>query len=132
MRALLLHQKADGLFDGDLGATLAATAALVGLGHTAREGLFRAELRRTAATLRKNLPGLSGPARDFALLALALLTMPHGEDAPEGLAPQIAAALSGISLVDLPAARAKIASALAALPGFPNASLAVEIKRVFL
>ena len=73
LRALLLRQKADGLFDADLGATLAAVAVLVGRGQTPREGLFRAELRRTAATLRKLLgEGLSGDALLQAALALAL------------------------------------------------------------
>jgi hypothetical protein len=36
LRALLLNQKADGLFSGDIASTLAAVAALVGRGHTAR------------------------------------------------------------------------------------------------
>lgn len=133
LRALMLHQKADGLFDGDLAVTLVAVSALVGLGHTAREGLFRAELRRTASTLKGKLATLSGQDREFALLTLALLTMPHGDDAPEGLSPVLAGALLGISLSDLAEARSKIAVALRALPsGFAKATLANEIHRTFL
>ncbi|MDC3953017.1 VIT domain-containing protein [Polyangium jinanense] len=136
LRALLLHQKADGLFDADLGATLAAVAALVGRGHTAREGLFRAELRRTTVTLRGKLAGLSSEDKHLALLALlalALLTMPHGDPAPEGLPAPIAAALAGISLADRPSAAGKIGVALGHLPsGWAEKPLAAEIKRVFL
>jgi hypothetical protein len=133
LRALMLHQKADGLFDGDFAVTLVAVSALVGLGHTTREGLFRAELRRTASTLKGKLAGLSGQDREFALLTLALLTMPHGDDAPDGLSPVLANALLGISLSDLAEARTKIAVALRALPsGFAKATLANEIHRTFL
>jgi len=132
LRALLLHQKADGLFASDAGVTLVAIAALVGRGHTAREGLFRAELRRTTTTLKSKASSFSGHDKLFALLALALLTMPHGDDAPEGLPEAMARALEGISLADLPSAQAKISAAFAALPGAPGAPLAAQIKRVFL
>ncbi|MDI3281737.1 FHA domain-containing protein [Polyangium sp. 15x6] len=133
LRALLLHQKADGLFDADLGATLAAVAALVRRGHTAREGLFRAELRRTTVTLRGKLAGLSSEDKLLALLALALLTMPHGDPAPGGLPAPIAAALAGISLADRPSATGKIGVALGHLPsGWAEKPLAAEVKRVFL
>ncbi|MDI1479469.1 VIT domain-containing protein [Polyangium sp. y55x31] len=133
LRALLLHQKADGLFDGDLGATLAAVAALVGRGHTAREGLFRAELRRTTVTLRGKLAALSAEDKPLALFALALLTMPHGDPAPEGLPAPIAAALAGISLADRKGAAGKIHAALGHLPSdWASRPLAAEVKRVFL
>ncbi|TKC98504.1 VIT domain-containing protein [Polyangium fumosum] len=133
LRALLLHQKADGLFDADLGATLAAVAALVARGHTAREGLFRAELRRTTVTLRGKLGGMSAEDKHLALLALALLTMPHGDPAPEGLPAPIAASLTGLSLTDRPGAAAKIGAALGHLPsGWADKPLAAEVKRVFL
>ncbi|MDI1442933.1 VIT domain-containing protein [Polyangium sp. 6x1] len=133
LRALLLHQKADGLFDGDLGATLAAVAALVGRGHTAREGLFRAELRRTTVTLRAKLGAMSADDKRLALLVLALLTMPHGDSAPDGLPAPIAAALAGLSLADRPGAAGKIALALGHLPSdWAQKPLAAEVKRVFL
>jgi Ca-activated chloride channel family protein len=133
LRALLLHQKADGLFEGDLGVTLAAVAALVGQGHTAREGLFRAELRRTLVTLRGRLSGLSGDAQVLAALAIALLTMPHGDPAPDGLPSALAAALGGISLSDLPAARQAIKAALAKAPAGWNAGpVAGAIAKAFL
>lgn len=133
LRALLLNQKADGLFGSDLAATLAAVAALVGRGHTSREGLFRAELRRTLMTLRSKIAGLSGNDQLLAHLTLALLLMPHGDPAPEGLAAEIAATLEGLSLADLPAARSKIRAALGLAPaGWDHDLLAAAIKRSFL
>jgi Ca-activated chloride channel family protein len=133
LRALFLHQNADGLFGGDLAATLAAVAALVGRGHTSREGLFRAELRRTLLTLRGRAGGLSGNDRLLALLAVALLTMAHGDPAPEGLPAQIADDLADLSLQDLQGARAKIRAALAAAPaGWSSSALASEVQKVFL
>ncbi|MBK9262612.1 MAG: FHA domain-containing protein [Polyangiaceae bacterium] len=133
LRALLLHQKADGLFGGDIASTLAAVAALVGHGHTAREGLFRAELRRTTMTLRSKLPSLSGNEQLLARLALALLVMPHGDPAPEGLPAEMAAKLEGLSLSDLPEARAKVRSVLAIAPsGWDGSPLAMSIKQAFL
>ena len=133
LRALLLHQKADGLFDGDLAATLAAVAALVSRGHTAREGLFRAELRRTTVTLRGKSAGLSEKDKRLAVFALALLTMPHGDAAPGDLPPAIAAALAGISLGDQKGAADKVALALGHLPAdWAVHPLAAEVKRVFL
>lgn len=133
LRALMLHQKADGLFAGDIASTLAAVAALVSRGHTAREGLFRAELRRTTMTLRSKVSSLSGNEHVFALLALALLVMPHGDPAPEGLSGDIAAQLEGISLVDVADVRAKVRAALALLPaGWNASSLAGGIQRSLL
>lgn len=133
LRALLLNQKADGFFSTDLASTLAAVAALVGRGHTAREGLFRAELRRTMMTLRSKSPSLSGNEQAWALLALALLVMPHGDPAPDGLGAEIVALLEGISLADLAETRAKIRAALALVPaGWDSSVLAQGIKRAFL
>lgn len=133
LRALMLNQKADGLFAGDIAGTLAAVAALVGRGHTSREGLFRAELRRTLMTLRSKIASLSGNDQIMARMTLALLLMPHGDPAPEGLAPEIASQLEGLSLADLPAARLKVRAALALAPaGWDSGLLAEGIKRSFL
>ena len=115
LRALLLEQGADGLFAGDWAVTLAAVAALVSRGHTAREGQFRAELRRTLQVVRQQLPGLSGGDRHAAALTLALLTVPHGEAAPAELVATAASAVADASLHDLAALRAKTVAALAAL-----------------
>lgn len=115
LRALLLEQGADGLFAGDWAVTLAAVAALVSRGHTAREGQFRAELRRTLQVVRQQLPGLSGAQRQAAALTLALLTVPHGEAAPAELVTSAASAVADASLHDLAALRAKTVAALAAL-----------------
>lgn len=115
LRALLLEQGADGLFAGDWAVTLAAVAALVSRGHTAREGQFRAELRRTLQVARQQLPGLSGAQRQAAALTLALLTVPHGEAAPAELVATAASAVADASLHDLAALRAKTVAALAAL-----------------
>src|SRR5262249_10184534 len=97
LRALLLEQHADGLFggEGELGATLAAVAALVSRGHTARAGSFRAELRRTVQALKSRLPSLSAEDLVLCALALAILQMPHGEPAPSELPPELAACLTG-------------------------------------
>jgi hypothetical protein len=133
LRALLLHQKADGLFAGDIASTLAAVAALVGRGHTAREGMFRAELRRTTMALRGKIPGLSGNEQVMALLALALLVMPHGDPAPDGLASNVATLLEGISLTDLSETRTKVRAAMAMAPaGWDVSPLAQGLKRTFL
>jgi hypothetical protein len=133
LRALLLQQKADGLFGGDIASTLAAVAALVGRGHTAREGLFRAELRRTMMTLRSKIPSLSGNEQAMALLALAMLVMPHGDPAPDGLAPDLATKLEGLSLADVTETLARVRAAMAiAPPGWDVSPLAQGIKRAFL
>ncbi len=133
LRALMLNQKADGLFAGEIASTLAAVAALVSRGHTAREGLFRAELRRTMMTLRSKASGLSGNDKTMALLAWAMLVMPHGDPAPDDLPSDLAGALEGVSLTDLSATRAKIRTALALLPaGWDSPLLAGGIKRSFL
>src|SRR5208282_5590493 len=71
LRALLLSQGAGGLFAGDVGATLAAVAALVTRGHTHREGGFRAELRRTLGALKAKLAA-GGDAGVHAALAAAI------------------------------------------------------------
>ena len=89
LRALLLQQGADGLFDGDVGTTLIAVAALVGRGHTARSGSFRAELRRTVQALKSRLGSLTGTDQALVALALAMLRIGSGEAQPTELpAPQ--------------------------------------------
>lgn len=133
LRALMLNQKADGLFTSDIASTLAAVAALVGRGHTAREGLFRAELRRTMMTLRGKVSGLSGNDKTMALLAWAMLVMPHGDPAPDDLPSYLATALEGISLTDLSSAQSRIRSALTLLPsGWDAPPLAGGIRRSLL
>jgi hypothetical protein len=127
LRALLLRQKADGLF-GDLAATLAAIAALTSRGHTAREGLFRGELRRALATLRARLATETGDARLYAALGIALLTL----QAPPELPPEIAAHLASATVADVPALRRAVRSSLAAVPdGWRGSSVGAEIARVF-
>jgi Ca-activated chloride channel family protein len=79
LRSLLLRQGADGLFDGDLAVTLVVLAALVVRGHNAREGLFRAELKRTLTTLRKRLASLRGTELTLAEGCLELLGLPVGD-----------------------------------------------------
>ncbi|WP_410959810.1 hypothetical protein, partial [Salmonella sp. SAL4356] len=76
----------------------------------------RAELRRTTIALRGKLANTSGEEKLLVLLALALLTMPHGDDAPEGLPAEMAQKLSGLSLGDVAGARAKVGAALGLLP----------------
>ncbi len=133
LRALLLRQGADGLFAGDLGATLAAVAALVTRGHTHREGLFRAELRRTVATLRQRVGALGGDDQVVAALALALLTLPGGEAAPGELPAALGALLVGLGVADLPAARGQVRAALAGAPsGWAGSGQGREIARVFV
>jgi hypothetical protein len=127
LRALLLRQGADGLF-GDLAATLAAVAALATRGHTAREGLFRVELRRTLATLRARLATASGDDRVYAALAVALLAAQPPSELPEA----IAAHLAGASPADLDALRTAVRDALAVAPqGWRSAPLAAEVVTVF-
>jgi hypothetical protein len=129
----MLSQGVDGLFGADLGTTLAAVAALVARGYTHREGLFRAELRRTVGTLKSRLPSLSGDTRTFAALALALLAVAAGEAAPQELPPAIASTLASLSTADLLAARAVVRAALAAAPaGWRSPGLANEIAVAFL
>lgn len=84
-------------------------------------------------TLRSKIPSLSGNEQMMARLALALLIMPHGDPAPDDLAPELAAKLDGISLADLPDARAKIRAAMAIAPaGWDAPMLADGVKRAFL
>ncbi len=116
LRALILQQGANGLFSGDLGVTLAAIAALVANGHTHREGLFRAELRRTVQTLRARLGTASGDERVLAAIGLAMLTIPAGDPAPAELPDELAKALAGLSLANLAATKVAITAALALAP----------------
>src|SRR5262249_13133368 len=119
------------LFAGDVGATLAAVAALVTRGHTHREGLFRGELRRTATALKGKLT-TSGDAQVIAALALALLVIPAGEAPPAELPAPLAAALAGPPPPALPAARAAVRAALLAAPASWRAHpLAADVARAF-
>jgi len=130
LRRLLLNQRADGLFGppGELGATVAAVAALVSRGHSARAGSFRAELRRTVQALRALLPSVTGDDRALCALALALLQMPHGEAAPAELPAELAQCLNGCSSADLPALQAAVRTALKKAPAaLKSSSLAVSI-----
>ncbi|MCC6527355.1 MAG: VWA domain-containing protein [Polyangiaceae bacterium] len=116
LRALVLHQRADGSFDGSVAATLLAVLGLVARGHTAREGLFRPELRRTLGWLRARAASALGDELAWLSLGVAALTMPHGEPAPAGLPAAAAAALEGAALGEGSALRAKLGAALAAVP----------------
>ncbi|MBI4955407.1 MAG: hypothetical protein HY908_25515, partial [Myxococcales bacterium] len=116
LRALVLHQRADGSFGGSVAATSLAVLALVSHGHTAREGLFRPELRRTLGWLRTRIATALGDELAWLSLAVAALTMPHGEPAPAGLPAPAAAALEGAALGDGSVLRAKLGAALAAVP----------------
>lgn len=132
LRALLLQQGTDGLFGGELGATLLAIAALVGRGHTARSGSFKAELRRTSQALKARLAALAGTDQVLASLALALLWVPEGEAAPGELPAELAAALGGASLRDPPALAATIRTALGKAPAWTRSPLARAIEGAFL
>lgn len=135
LRALLLSQRADGLFGaaGDLGATVAAIAALVSSGHTARTGSFRAELRRTVQALRGLLPNLSGDDKALCAIGLALLLMPNGEAAPAELPGELAQILEGKSTSDGGGLAAAVRSVAAKAPaGIKASALGAEIFRAFL
>jgi Ca-activated chloride channel family protein len=112
LRALFLRQDAAGLFDGEIGVTLAAVAALASRGHTAREGLFRAELRRTLRALRALLAQGSADDRVRAALGVALVTLGHVPELPAAIAVHI----EGASTADLPGLRAAVRAALTAAP----------------
>lgn len=116
LRALLLEQRADGLFGGDMAATVLAIAALVSRGHTARAGSFRAELRRTSQTLASRLATVTGDERAQCALALALLRVAHGEAAPPELGAELAKILDGQSLTELPQLAAAIRHLLGKTP----------------
>ena len=132
LRALLLEQTADGLFEGGIGVTLAAVAALVSRGHTAREGLFRAELRRTLAALQAGEWPSASTERTWAELAIAMLTMPHGAEPPVGLSQELSEALAGAAILNLLDLRARIRRALLSAPaGWDSTSLGSELRAVF-
>lgn len=127
LRALFLAQGADGLF-GDLPGTLAAVAALVSRGHTPREGDFRAELKRTAATLRARLPGLVGDEAVWAAVALALLTAPHG-GALSGLSADLERLARAVALGDANALRRSVIELVEAAPAGWDASAEASAAR---
>ena len=132
LRALLLQQGADGLFAGDLGATLAAVAALVSRGHTARSGSFRAELRRTVQALQARLVKAQGTEQVLCALALAVLRVPGGDAAPPELPSELSASLTGASLTDLPGLAKAVRTALAKAPDWKQSPLARAIASTFL
>jgi len=131
LRGLLLDQRADGLF-GDVANTLAAVAALVSRGHTPREGGYRAELKRTLATLRARLPSLSGDEAVWARVAVALLTAPHGAE-PEGLAPALDVAARALATNEPNTLRARVIALLDLAPaGWDAAPRAAATRRALL
>ena len=132
LRALLLQQGADGLFGGNLGATLAAVAALVSRGHTARSGGFRAELRRTVQALQARLAKAQGSEQILCALALAILRVPGGDAAPAELPAELSTSIAGTSLTDLPGLATAVRAALAKSPDWKQSPLARAIARAFL
>jgi len=132
LRALLLGQQADGMF-GSVGDTLAAVAALVAHGHTHREGDYRAELKRTLATLRAKVASLAGHEAVWARLAVALLTVPHGIE-PEGLDAGLAASVRAVVLTDAGSRRsAAVRATLGLVPsGWDASARAAETRRRLL
>lgn len=132
LRALLLQQGAEGLFDGDVGTTLVAVAALVGRGHTARSGSFRAELRRTVQALKSRIGALTGAERSLVALGLAMLRIGSGEELPSELPVELGAILGGASLSDVPALRSALRSALDKAPAWKRSSIAQAIEDAFL
>lgn len=133
LRALLLEQRADGLFGGEMAATVLAIAALVSRGHTARAGSFRAELRRTSQTLAARLATAAGDEKAQCALALALLRVAHGEAAPPELDAELAPLLSGQSLTELPGFAAAIRNLLGKTPAtWWQTPLARAIRSAFL
>ncbi len=132
LRALLLEQRADGLFGGELAATVLALAALVSRGHSARAGSFRAELRRTGQTLQARIHTAQEDDKLLCALGLALLRMPHKEPAPAELPQAYAAVLQGHSFDDLPALSAAVQKCIAQAPtGWWQTSLAQRIQQGF-
>ncbi|MFO0631190.1 MAG: VWA domain-containing protein, partial [Polyangiales bacterium] len=130
LRALMLSQRADGLF-GDVALTLASVAALVSRGHTHREGDFRAELKRTLATLRGRAAGAQGEEALWLHVAIALLTVPHGAT-PEGLDPSLDALARGLALGDPNALRQKVIALMGAVRGGWDGGPAAAVRARFL
>ncbi len=130
LRALMLSQRADGMF-GDVASTLASVAALVSRGHTHREGDFRAELKRTLATLRGRVAGAQGDEAVWVRLAIALLTTPHGAE-PEGLDATLDALARGLTLGDANALRQRVIALLNAAPAGWDVGPAGAVRARFL
>ena len=128
--ALMLSQRADGMF-GDVASTLASVAALVSRGHTHREGDFRAELKRTLATLRGRVAGVQGDEVVWIRLAIALLAVPHGAE-PEGLDATLDALARGLALGDANALRQRVIALLDAAPAGWDVGPAGAVRARFL
>lgn len=92
LRSLVGRQGADGLW-ADLGATLMAVLALVSRGHTASQGSFRAELRKTAAALSNLVAGGALTGTDGVLASEALRVLSDAE-VGEPIDPEAAQALA--------------------------------------
>lgn len=132
LRAIMLLQDVDGRFEGSVEVTFVAIASAVIHGHTAREGAFRSELRRTVGWLRANLATLTEPEKTLAALALSLLTVPHGEPAQPSLAADLAARIGTLSLSDLAAVRATVVALVDHVLIGARAARVDEIRKVFL
>jgi hypothetical protein len=133
LRRLLLEQGADGIFGGELAATVLSLAVLCSRGHTARAGSFRAELRRTSQALKSRLSASSGDDRLLCAVGLGLLLMPHGEAAPTELPADLAALLSGKSPSDPPALRSAVEQLIGKLrPELWQSALCKAIRDAFL
>lgn len=130
LRALFLEQRASGLFADDVATTLAAAAACVSLGHTARRGQFRAELRRASQVLREKVAETTGDTQILAALALALLTMPDGTAAPQELPAALAQLVGAINL-DEAGIAAHVKAVLAASSTSWQQDLALHIAKSF-
>lgn len=132
LRALLLEQRADGLFASDLATTVLCVAILVSRGHSARTGNFRAELRRTNTALQTRLSTATGDDKLLCALGLAFLRMPHGEPGPAELPAEFASLLKGQSLNDLHLLAAAVQKVIAkAPPTFWRAPLCQDLIATF-
>jgi hypothetical protein len=116
---------------GDVASTLASVAALVSRGHTHREGDFRAELKRTLATLRGRVAGAQGDEAVWIRLAIALLAVPHGA-APEGLDATLDALARGLAFGDPNALRQRVIALLNAAPAGWDVGPAGVVRARFL
>lgn len=132
LRHLVLLQGASGLW-ADCGATLMAVLALVGRGHTARQGDFRGELRKTEIALAKLMAQNGLPADQMLLVcaALAILRRADGVPAPD-VDAQIDAQLDRINIQDIPDRRSRVRMLATLMGPMVNSNLAQEIRSCLL